>query len=189
MRLKWTLLMVSLCANSAVAQGTLLFTWQNSSDPYPYQASFMVDHTVMGSGWSEEWPASDEAVMAQTVSFTDPWGNYYSQANSSVQASGQGNWASWEVSFVLMNLQTGQTVTSVGVYSQGGSCFTTIPGVGMFNNERGDWVLDLVPEPSTGSLLLLGGLVWVLYKHQREGTRWGAVPLRGNSVPHPLFVR
>jgi hypothetical protein len=167
---------VSLCATGAIAQGTLLFTWQNSSDPYPYEASFMVDHSVMGSGWSQEWPASDEAVMAQTVNFTDPWGNHYSQANSDVQAAGQGNWASWEVSFFIVNRQTGLTITSVGVYSQGGSCFTTVPGVGMFNNERGEWVFDLVPEPSAGSLLLLGGLVWVMSRRRTRSHPYMRIP-------------
>ena len=167
MRTKLITAFLSLCAISVVAQGTLLFTWQNDpgQEPFNYVASFMVDHSVMDSGWSQEWPASDEAVMAQTVSILDPQGNYFSQENSHVRAYGQGNWASWEISFTLDNLSTGLQVLSFG---QDGYCRTLIPGVGEISRAYGNWVFDLVPEPSAGILLLFGGLMWVL---KRRGAK------------------
>jgi hypothetical protein len=163
---------VSLCATGAIAQGTLLFTWQNEpgQEPFNYVASFMVDHSVMDSGWSQQWPASDEAVMAQTVSILDPWGNYFSQQNSHVTAYGQGNWASWEVLFTLDNLTTGLQVHGSYGYGQDGSFRTLIPGVGEISRAFGNWVFDLVPEPSAGSLLLLGGLVWALNSRRAKIT-------------------
>jgi len=171
MRTQLIAAVVSLYAASVVAQGTLLFTWHGTptSSGFDYQASFMVPYEVMSLGApNNDWPASDQAVMAQTINVTDSWGGHFSQTSCDVLVNGRGGWANWSVVFGLTDSNTGMTVTSDYVYGQGGEWDTTLPGVGTVFYEPGYWDFDLVPEPSAGSLLLLGGLAWALKERRAK---------------------
>ena len=168
MRLKWSLLMVSLCANSVIAQGTMLFTWHGTPAPYDYQASFQAPGDVLVLGWSpNDWPTSAIEVMDRTLQITDMWGNPYSQANATVTVLGSGGTANWGILVFAQMVDSGLLIQSDYAYGQSGYFNTTKFGVGTSFWEYGYWDYTFVPEPSTGSMLLLGVFVWVLNSRRR----------------------
>jgi PEP-CTERM motif len=144
---------IALCANSALAQGTMLFTWNPTGPMGPllttiFQASFQIyDFEQTPGTWF-----SGTHLYEQTLVVTSPdhtWlggGGYASGFRPDLYLDLTCN----DPAFPGVRLSINASSISEDTWSAGG--FPT----GNVFRESGFWTLAPVPEPSSAALLALG---------------------------------
>ena len=153
--LYWLLVFALFGINSAVAQGTVLFTWHGDSNFF--QATFQVPGEELQPG------TQFGQLFLDTMSVTNPSGQTYHGGDST--SAGSGSFIPWGLTFQLNDFQRSTEVVLHGGFFAG-SPYRTAGDIreSLFSGtqlwyEQGYWSFAQIPEPSCISLLCLAGLV------------------------------
>ena len=165
MKLLW--LVLGLYANSAIAQGTLLWTCHDSQTTGAFSATFQVNDYTLGTG-EDPWQTNYLNEMSLTAVATDPWGTVFSSTNALVDSIGGGGVFTWH--FDISMYSSGLILDLDGERPSGYSVVTEFAvGQGELARHYGNWTWAYVPEPDATSLLLLGLGVWVVNRRRASG--------------------
>jgi hypothetical protein len=138
--------------NVAMAQGTFLFTWHGQSNFF--QASFQVtmDETLPGSVFNSP-------LFTNTVQITSLDGLTY-RANAEPDPYIFGHFGPpLSLTFILADQNTFSTINVSVVPGQGAGISEISPLPNGRHGESGFWSYEVIPEPSTGTLFILGALI------------------------------
>jgi hypothetical protein len=144
---------VALCANSALAQGTMLATWTQANGPWNniFQASFQIYDSEMTPG---TW-FSGTHLFDQTLTVTSPDHTWAPGTSVSYTSGFTGADGALSLDAILSD----PTFPGIKVFvsAQGISEERWVNGpAGQVYGESGYWVFTPAPEPSSAVLLGLG---------------------------------
>ena len=151
---------ISLCASSALAQGTMQATWANYNGPWnnTFQASFQIHASDMAPG--TDISATD--LFKQTLTVTSPDHAFQAAGNPDARCGYSPDYGLFSPSFYVNN---GDLILDAVIHDPANPALYVVLGgtsIGEWNNgivtysESGSWLFASVPEPSTTALVALG---------------------------------
>lgn len=159
--MKWLGLLIFVTIPTAsFAQGTMLFTWHGQNNYF--QASFQVtmDETLSGSIFNS-------SLWTNTIQISSLDGLTY-RANDQQPApyiAGRfGPPLSFTYILAIQDLESSITVSVVP--GQGAAISEFSPLANGHNGEQGFWSYQIIPEPSTGALAVLGAGIYFVKKRR-----------------------
>jgi PEP-CTERM motif len=136
---------LSLCANSALAQGTRLFTWHNAQGP---NNTFFASFQIYDYELTPETYFSGSHLYEQTLVVTSPDHTWYGGGGYASRFIGS------DLYLDLICRDPAFPGVEVDLYGNGGIAETTTAGIRF--RENGFWTYAPVPEPSSAAFLTLG---------------------------------
>jgi hypothetical protein len=148
---------------ASFAQGTMLFTWHGQHNYF--QASFQIteDDALPGTFFRSN-------LFTNTIQITSLDGVTYRASDDPNPLIGGAFGPPLALTFVLADQNTLSRISVNVVPGQGASIVETSPLPNGNNLENGFWTYELVPEPSTTALAILGAGI-LLTKKQRASIR------------------
>lgn len=149
--MKWLrfLLLVALPA-STFAQGTMLFTWHGDSGYFNASFQCTLDETLPGSIFNS-------SLWTNSIQVTSLDGLTYRASDQSPVAHIAGYFGPpLSFTYILADQATESSIHVVEVPNQGAAIFENSPLPNGHNLEQGFWTYEIIPEPSSASLLILG---------------------------------
>jgi hypothetical protein len=149
-----------LWANSAIAQGTVLFTWNGQSNTF--QANFQVYYPEImpGSNFSSQ-------LFLTSMVATNPLGQTYLAKDGN--SDGNGSFLPWNLAYYMPDFQRDTLLVFTGGGQFPGIPFRTAgdireigPSGATLWYEQGYWTAVQIPEPSSVAVLIAGGLIFLL---------------------------
>jgi hypothetical protein len=148
-RLKFLLAILTL-PTCSFAQGTMLFTWHGENNYF--QASFQItmDETLPGSMFNS-------SLWTNSIQITSLDGLTYRAIDQFPAPHISGRFGPpLGLSYILADQNTESSLHVAVVPGQGAAIYENSPLANGHNLEQGFWTYEVIPEPSTGALLVFG---------------------------------
>jgi len=155
-----------LCANAALAQGTMLFTWRGQNNYF--QASFQctMDETLPGSIFNSSlWTNSIQVSSLDGLTYRAS-----DQKPAPYIAGSFGPPLSF--TYIFADQNTESSIHVVVVPFQGAAIYENSPLPNGHNAEQGFWSYEMIPEPSTATLFILGAGALAIKNGKPEYSRF-----------------